>query len=171
MKRIFAAALIASVVCAAPTGSSWGQEPSRKLQKSFPCQPTILSKYCRGPKGDPGPQGPPGPKGDPGPQGLVGLKGDPGPKGDRGPAGPKGDKGDKGDPGPAGPPGPAVKTVATCVSYLQTGTLHCSCNHLIVEQYVFGGGRCQAIADNGSCDGYSSGGASSNVGICCVCGP
>ena len=65
----------------------------------------------RGPKGDPGPQGPQGPKGDTGPAGPQGPKGDTGatgpqgPKGDTGPTGPQGPKGDTGDTGPTGPKG------------------------------------------------------------------
>ena len=68
----------------------------------------------RGPKGDPGPQGPQGPKGDTGATGPQGPKGDTGatgpqgPKGDTGATGPQGPKGDTGDTGPTGPTGPGV---------------------------------------------------------------
>ena len=73
----------------------------------------------RGPKGDPGPQGPQGPKGDTGAAGPQGPKGDTGatgpqgPKGDTGPAGPQGPKGDTGATGPQGPKGDTGDTGPT----------------------------------------------------------
>jgi hypothetical protein len=47
-----------------------------------------LTGCGRGPKGDPGPAGPPGPKGDPGPMGPTGSIGPPGPRGPQGEQGP-----------------------------------------------------------------------------------
>ena len=181
MERVLVAVLMAVAACVGLAGSGWGQEglqgreglnewqlaqgPERIV---LPCRPGIP---CRGPKGDPGPQGP---KGDPGPQGAAGPKGDPGPqgvtgpKGDRGPQGVPGPKGDKGDPGPQGPAGPAVRTVATCASN-QNPAPTCQCTNLISKQEVNSGGSCKALADNGSCNGYSDN--YGHAGVCCVCRP
>lgn len=66
----------------------------------------------KGPKGDPGPNGPQGvqgPVGPAGPQGIQGNRGPQGIKGDQGIQGPPGEKGDtgpQGEQGPQGEPGP-----------------------------------------------------------------
>jgi hypothetical protein len=65
-----------------------------------------LASCGEGPKGDPGPAGPPGEKGDIGPAGPPGPLGPQGPAGSPGPAGRPGEKGDVGPAGPPGPPGP-----------------------------------------------------------------
>ncbi|MGB6538156.1 MAG: hypothetical protein WBF58_19580 [Xanthobacteraceae bacterium] len=61
-----------------------------------------LAGCAKGPKGDPGPNGPPGPKGDPGQTGPIGPKGQPGPPGPQ---------------GQQGPPSPSVRVIRnTCLS-------------------------------------------------------
>lgn len=67
----------------------------------------------RGPKGDPGPQGPRGETGAVGPEGPRGETGPAGPQGPvgaTGPRGPQGQTGAQGVQGPVGPQGPAGKT-------------------------------------------------------------
>ena len=72
-----------------------------KLEKARPLTPKEVAdalakdhlSAIRGPKGDPGAQGPQGPKGDTGPKGPQGAKGE------------KGDKGPQGHEGPQGVPG------------------------------------------------------------------
>ncbi len=63
MKRIVVATLIASVVCAGPAGLGLEfKRGTQSVQEIFPCPPTVVSKFCKGLKGDAGPQGVPGPR-------------------------------------------------------------------------------------------------------------
>jgi hypothetical protein len=79
-----------------------------------------LTACGQGPKGDPGPQGPPGPKGDPGARGPVGPLGAPGPPGPQ---------------GLQGPPSPTVRVVRS--SCLTSGNCAIGCreNEVLVMAY------------------------------------
>jgi Collagen triple helix repeat (20 copies) len=78
-----------------------------------------LAGCGQGPKGDPGPVGPPGPKGDPGPAGPTGAIGPPGPPG------PQGER---------GPPSPTVRVVR--MDCLSGGcTASCRGDEVLVSAY------------------------------------
>jgi hypothetical protein len=81
---------------------------------------TLLAGCGQGPKGDPGPTGPPGPKGDPGPIGPTGPIGPPGP------TGPQGEQ---------GPPGPSIRVLR--LNCLGGGGCMASCNgdEVLVSAY------------------------------------